>query len=263
MAGIAQADHVARWNGSAWSAVGANSADTDGWFPASAFINGDGQQRHDIYATGSFQNANGDPTADFIASFDGTRLAHGRLRRGRQRPLERQRPRGRVFGGKLVAGGNFTSAGGDTKAQYVAQYPGEVTLSVTKNGNGNGAVEVTNGVFCGGQCPYHFPIGTPISLNVYTNFNARFTGWGGACSGTALNCSFTLNADTAVTANFIGIPTCSPTGPFTATGGEATRVRMWCQDYSGFPIVYAIVTGPKHGTLGPLGAEGGAAPIPG
>ena len=36
--GIAQADHVARWNGSAWSAVGANKNGTDGWFPATGFI---------------------------------------------------------------------------------------------------------------------------------------------------------------------------------------------------------------------------------
>ena len=33
--GIPQADHVAKWNGSAWSALGANAAGTDGLFPAS------------------------------------------------------------------------------------------------------------------------------------------------------------------------------------------------------------------------------------
>ena len=33
VAQIANADHVARWNGSAWSAVGSNTAGTDGWFP--------------------------------------------------------------------------------------------------------------------------------------------------------------------------------------------------------------------------------------
>ena len=36
IAGIAQADHVAKWNGSAWSAMGSNTAGADGWFPASA-----------------------------------------------------------------------------------------------------------------------------------------------------------------------------------------------------------------------------------
>ncbi len=263
VAGIARADHVARWNGSAWSAVGSNGADTDGWFPASAFIYGMANNGHDIYATGSFQNADGDPTADFIASFDGSAWHAVGSDGAGNGPWSGNGLALASFGGKLVAGGNFTSAGGDTKAQYVAQYPGDVTLSVTKNGNGNGAVEVTNGVFCGGQCTYHFPIGTPISLNAWANFTARFTGWGGACSGTAPNCRFTLNADTAITATFIGIPTCSPTGPYTATGGEATRVRMWCRDYSGFPIVYAIVSGPNHGTLGPLAADGGSSPYTG
>jgi hypothetical protein len=38
VAGIPQADHVAKWNGSAWSAVGANTAGTDGWLPPTAFI---------------------------------------------------------------------------------------------------------------------------------------------------------------------------------------------------------------------------------
>ena len=33
VAGIAQADHVAKWNGSAWSALGSNTGGTDGWFP--------------------------------------------------------------------------------------------------------------------------------------------------------------------------------------------------------------------------------------
>lgn len=33
VAGIAQADHVARWNGSAWSALGSDTAGTNGWLP--------------------------------------------------------------------------------------------------------------------------------------------------------------------------------------------------------------------------------------
>ena len=34
VAGIAQADHVARWDGSQWSAVGAGSGGGNGWFPS-------------------------------------------------------------------------------------------------------------------------------------------------------------------------------------------------------------------------------------
>ena len=43
IAGIARADHVAKWNGTMWSALGANAANTDGWLPATAF---DQRDRH-------------------------------------------------------------------------------------------------------------------------------------------------------------------------------------------------------------------------
>jgi hypothetical protein len=72
VAGIAQADHVVKWNGSAWSALSANTAGTDGWFPTSASINSLTTSGAGVYAGGNFQNANGDPVADQIAYFDGT-----------------------------------------------------------------------------------------------------------------------------------------------------------------------------------------------
>ncbi|MDT4921111.1 MAG: hypothetical protein QOI15_2013, partial [Pseudonocardiales bacterium] len=72
VAGIGQADHVARWDGSAWSAVGSNTAGTDGWFPASATIDALASYGANLFAAGSFQNANGTATADAIAYFDGS-----------------------------------------------------------------------------------------------------------------------------------------------------------------------------------------------
>jgi hypothetical protein len=72
IAGIAQADHVARWNGTAWSALGADSGGGNGWLPTSTSINaltGDGSN---LFVTGTFQNANGDARADNVAFFDGT-----------------------------------------------------------------------------------------------------------------------------------------------------------------------------------------------
>ena len=71
IAGIAKADHVAKWNGSAWSALGANAANTDGWLPATAFINGVVTSGSNVFVTGSFQNADGHPTADEVAGFNG------------------------------------------------------------------------------------------------------------------------------------------------------------------------------------------------
>jgi hypothetical protein len=126
VAGIARADHVVRWSGSAWSAVGSNTAGSDGWFPASAFINGMANDGSNVYATGSFQNANGDPRADFIASFDGTAWHAVGSDGAGNGPWTGNGLAVAKFGGKLVAGGNFTSAGGDTQARFVAEYPGDV-----------------------------------------------------------------------------------------------------------------------------------------
>ena len=95
--GIAQADHVAKWDGSAWSAMGSNTGGADGWFPATTNIYDLASVGSHVFATGTFQNANGDGLADNIALFDGTELAAGRIQRRRQRPVGRRglRPRAR------------------------------------------------------------------------------------------------------------------------------------------------------------------------
>jgi hypothetical protein len=124
VAGIVRADHVARWNGSAWSAVGANAATTNGWFPASTFINAIATSGSKIYAGGSFQNADGNATADEVAVFDGATWAPMGSDGAGNGPLGGPVNALALFGGQAVVGGNFTSAGGDTLAGYVARFPG-------------------------------------------------------------------------------------------------------------------------------------------
>jgi hypothetical protein len=124
---IADADHIARWNGSAWSAVGANAAGTDGWLPKpppSALIYSLAASGSTVYAGGAFQNADGNPLADDIGAFDGS--AWGPLGQDGtgNGALEGNVYALALFGGQLVAGGNFTSAGGDPLARYVARYVG-------------------------------------------------------------------------------------------------------------------------------------------
>jgi hypothetical protein len=120
---IAQADHVARWNGSAWSAVGANTAGTDGWFPASSFIYGLTTYSNVVVATGSFQNANGSATADEIAYFDGTTWHPLGSDGAGNGPLTQQGTAVSVFKGALVVGGSFINGGADVLADYVAAFP--------------------------------------------------------------------------------------------------------------------------------------------
>lgn len=49
-----------------------------------------------------------------------------------------------------------------------------------------------------------FVQGTAVALTATPAAGNTFTGWAGACSGTALTCNVTINADTAVTATFSG-----------------------------------------------------------
>jgi hypothetical protein len=122
VAGIAQADHVAKWDGSAWSAMGANSAGTDGWFPATTSIYDLTSFGSNVFATGTFQNANGDPRADNIAWFDGTQWKPVGSNGAGNGPWVGEGSALAVVDRLLYAAGNFTSAGGDTQAQSAASF---------------------------------------------------------------------------------------------------------------------------------------------
>jgi PKD repeat protein len=124
IAGIAKADHVAKWNGTAWSALGGNAAATDGWLPASTFINAIATSGSNVYVAGSFQNADGHPTADMVAGFNGFSWAPMGSDGAGNGALGAAANAITVFGGQVVVGGNFTTAGGDSRASYIARYPG-------------------------------------------------------------------------------------------------------------------------------------------
>jgi hypothetical protein len=124
IAGIAKADHVAKWNGSAWSALGANAANTNGWLPASTFINAITTSGSNVFVGGSFQNADGHPTADMVAGFNGFSWAPMGSNGAGNGPLGAPVNAITTFGGQVVAGGNFIAAGGDSRASYIARYPG-------------------------------------------------------------------------------------------------------------------------------------------
>jgi hypothetical protein len=124
IAGLAKADHVAKWNGTTWSPLGGNAANTDGWLPASAFINAIATSGSNVFVAGSFQNADGHPTADMVAGFNGFSWAPMGSNGAGNGALGGPGNAITVFGGQVVAGGNFTAAGGDSRAGYIARYPG-------------------------------------------------------------------------------------------------------------------------------------------
>jgi hypothetical protein len=122
VAGIAQADHVAKWDGSAWSAMGANSAGTDGWFPPTTNIYDLTSFGSNVFATGTFQNAGGDLRADNIAWFDGTEWKPVGSNGAGNGPWVGEGSALAVVDRLLYAAGNFTSAGGDNQAQSAASF---------------------------------------------------------------------------------------------------------------------------------------------
>jgi hypothetical protein len=146
IAGIARADHVARWDGVSWSAMGTNTAGTNGWFPASTFIYGMTTWGSLVFVTGSFQNANADSHADSIAFFDGTAWHPIGSDGAGNGPWSGNGLALAIFQGALHAAGNFTSAGGDSHAQYLAQFSirrADSRIGLTRAGHlaGNGVYD--------------------------------------------------------------------------------------------------------------------------
>jgi hypothetical protein len=149
VAGIPQADHVARWNGSAWSALGANSAGTDGWFPTSAFIYALAAKGSQVVATGSFQNAGGNALADNIANFDAGAWGPVGSNGAGNGPWIGNGLAVAILGKEIYAGGNFTTAGGDPHATYIARFTPQAaasnlfTIGVVKGDLGKGTARLT------------------------------------------------------------------------------------------------------------------------
>jgi hypothetical protein len=79
--------------------------------------------------------------------------------------------------------------------------PPSFTLNVSKTGPGS-VTSSPPGINCGGDCSESYAAGKVVTLTATpNNNNARFQGWGGACSGIG-QCTVTMNAAQAVTATF-------------------------------------------------------------
>jgi hypothetical protein len=145
IAGIAQADHVAAWNGSSWHAVGANSAGTDGYLPAVVAVDALFTSGSHVYATGNWLNVGGDPTADYLADFDGAAWHPVGSNGAGDGALTAKGESFAVFGGLLHVGGNFTKAGGDSLAQFLARYTGVLPQPSNTFSLAKGKVNKANG----------------------------------------------------------------------------------------------------------------------
>jgi hypothetical protein len=149
IAGIPQADHVAKWDGSAWSAVGSNTRGNDGWLPLQSFVYSLAVSGSRLFVGGAWANAGGDPVADRIAQFDGGSWSPlGSNGRG-DGPFNGTVLALATLGGRLYAGGNFSSGGGDPLARSLATYP----LAAVAPGGGGGPGTTTTTTPAAGPIP--------------------------------------------------------------------------------------------------------------
>ena len=78
------------------------------------------------------------------------------------------------------------------------------TLTVTKLRDGAGRVSgLPAGLDCGPECTARYVSGTRVTLTATAETGSYFTGWGGACSGTATTVDVTIDAVKTCTATFV------------------------------------------------------------
>jgi hypothetical protein len=111
--------------------------------------------------------------------------------------------------GRSVGGNTLGSVGSPLDFYFVNNANGQTggaliaKLTISKTGNGN-ITSAPAGINCGSTCAADFPAGTKVTLTAKSDTGASFTGWGGACSGTATTCDVTLNAAANAIATFSG-----------------------------------------------------------
>jgi hypothetical protein len=116
--GNPNADYIARWDGSAWQALGNG---LNSWVSALA-VSGT-----NVYIGGFFTDAGGNPNADYIARWDGS--AWQALGGGLNDAVRAVA----VSGSDVYVGGDFTDAGGNPNADRIARWDGSAWQAL---GNG-------------------------------------------------------------------------------------------------------------------------------
>jgi hypothetical protein len=97
-----------------------------------------------------------------------------------------------------------------------------------------------------------------VTLTAAANTNSTFTGWSGACSGTATTCQVTMNANTTVGAAFAlrsyTITASAGTGGTITPSGSVSAAYGSNQSFtvtprSGYRVRYVLIDGSNHGAL--------------
>lgn len=90
-------------------------------------------------------------------------------------------------------------------AVFAAAPPVQRALSVTRSGSGVVRSQPV-GIDCGSDCSGAFGDGSSVVLSATPSSGQRFTGWTGACSGSAATCTLTMSTNRNVGATFAAAP---------------------------------------------------------
>lgn len=132
-------------------------------------------------------------------------------------------PAPHALGTYTVSATASTAAGSSTASPSVTVLEPVNRLSLTIGGNGGGSVAFSTPVkTCSSSCVTDYPKSTApaVTLTAQPANKSVFTGWSGACSGTALTCTVTMSADRSVTATFSKSTGGSTGGGGTGGGGK-------------------------------------------
>ena len=86
-------------------------------------------------------------------------------------------------------------------ATFNLRPPSTYQLTVNKGGTGSGNV-TADGLDCGNTCTKDYVENTQLTLTATPSADSLFSGWSGACAGTATTCQVTLTEAQTVTATF-------------------------------------------------------------
>ena len=167
--GNPNADHIARWDGTAWHALGAGLNDVV------YAITVDGSN---VFVGGRFTDAGGESNADNIARWDGAgwhALGSG---------LNDWVLTIAVSGSDVYVGGYLTNAGGNPDGDYIARWNG-----ATWNAIGAGLNDVVNAIAVSGSNLYVGGRFTDAGGNLNADHIARWDGATWHAFGTGLNSS--------------------------------------------------------------------------
>ena len=77
-------------------------------------------------------------------------------------------------------------------------------LTVVKAGTGSGQIKSSPaGISCPSTCTHGFAAGSKVTLTAAAASGSKFSGWSGACLGTARTCVVTMTIAKKVKATFI------------------------------------------------------------